>query len=74
MPNPNFRFQFNLSKPSESWKGKKGYVQDMLADFVPRPNEKDFYICGLKKMIEGVTEKLTALGVPTTQIHYERFD
>lgn len=72
--NSNFHFQFNLSKPSNSWKGKKGYVQDMIADFVPNPKGSDFYICGLKKMIEGVTEKLTALGVPNTQIHYERYD
>lgn len=72
--NPNFHYQFNLSKPSPSWTGKKGYVQDMIADFVPKPSEKDFYICGLKKMIEGVTEKLQSLGVPTEQIHFERYD
>jgi len=70
----NFRYQFNLSKPGPTWKGKQGYVQDMIADFVSAPQDKDFYICGLKKMIDAVIEKLASLGVPSTQVHFERFD
>jgi ferredoxin-NADP reductase len=72
--NKNFHYLFNLSRPADSWKGKKGYVQDMLEEFVPNLKEKDFYICGLVKMIEAVTAKLTSLGVPATQVHFERYD
>jgi ferredoxin-NADP reductase len=72
--NNNFKALFTLSKPSENWKGKKGYVQDAVGDFVPEPEKKDFYICGLVKMIDSVVEKLTSLGVSKDQIHFERYD
>jgi len=72
--NTSFRKRFTLSRPHETWTGKKGYVQDALADFISSPAEKDYYICGLVKMIDGVAEKLQQMGVPKEQIHFERFD
>lgn len=72
--NKNFKYFFTLSKPSANWKGAKGYVQEKIAEFVPNPAEKDFYICGLSPMINAVQEKLLALGVPKEQIHFEKFD
>lgn len=71
---PNFKAVFTLSRPDESWKGKKDYVQDVVGDFVPDLPNKDIYICGLVKMINAVSEKLQSLGVPKEQIHYERYD
>jgi ferredoxin-NADP reductase len=71
---PNFKVLFTLSKPTAAWKGKKGYVQEQVADFIPEPAKKDFYICGLSKMISDVEAKLISLGVPKEQIHFERYD
>lgn len=69
---PNFKVLFTLSRGE--WSGTRGYVQDCIQNFAPEPAGKDFYICGLVKMIEAVTQKLTSLGVPQTQIHFERYD
>ena len=71
---PNFKALFTLSQPDESWKGKKGYVQDAVLDFVPDLPGKDIYICGLVRMIDGVAAKLQSAGVPKEQIHFERYD
>lgn len=70
---PNFKYLFTLSKP-EKWKGEKGYVQDKIQNFVPDLKNKDYFICGLSNMINGVQEKLLSLGVPAAQIHFEKFD
>ena len=72
--NKNLKVLFTLSRPSEKWTGPKGYVQDKIAEFVPAPAAKDFYICGLSPMINAVQEKLLSLGVPKEQIHFEKFD
>lgn len=71
---PGFKFLPVVSRPDGLWKGKTGYVQDAVADFVPNLPAKDIYICGLVKMIDAVSQKLASLGVPKEQIHYERYD
>ena len=48
--------------------------QEKIAEFVPDLSSKDFYICGLSPMINGVQEKLLSLGVPKEQIHFEKYD
>ena len=72
--NSNFKHFFTLSRPTNQWQGSKGYVQEKISDFVPNPKDKDFYICGLSKMINDVQAKLLELGVPKEQIHYEKYD
>lgn len=71
---PEFRSLMTLSRPTDSWTGPKGYVQDKITELVPDLSEKDFYICGLVKMINGVSEKLESLGVAKERIHFERYD
>ncbi len=68
----NFKALFTLSRAE--WGGAKGYVQDHVQAFVPEPAGKNYYICGLKNMIDAVEQKLLSLGVPKEQIHFERFD
>jgi len=70
--NPRFRYFFTLSRAD--WSGPKGYVQDKIQEFVADVQNKNFYICGLVKMINAVQEKLLSLGVPQDQIHFERYD
>lgn len=69
----NFKLCLTLSRP-EKWAGAKGYVQDQIESFVPDVKNKHFFICGLSPMINAVNQKLLSLGVPATQIHFEKFD
>jgi ferredoxin-NADP reductase len=71
---PQFHVMHTLSRAAEAWKGPRGYVGEWVGQFVPSPVDKDFFICGLNKMITDVSAKLKSLGVPDTQIHFERYD
>ncbi len=70
----NFKFHFVLSRPSDNWKGLKGYVQNQIEhlNYVKIPT--DFYMCGNGMMIKDVKEKLAAKGIGPSQIIYEAFD
>lgn len=72
--NPNFKLLLTLSRPTDKWKGPKGYVQEHITDVITKPSDHDFFICGLSNMINGVQDKLLSLGVPKEQIHYEKYD
>ena len=61
---PNFDFNFVLSRPSESWTGKKGYVQTPTT----------FYLCGNGGLIKETKEKLTQQGFDSTKVWAEAFD
>lgn len=52
-----------LSQPSDSWQGRTGYVQNALEeDGVPVPRNTGALLCGMKGMVESVTEILTKAG------------
>jgi ferredoxin-NADP reductase len=76
---PNFKYEITISRPSDEWKGRKGYVQEILKDVVgampeAERNSTDTYICGLNNMVSGVRDTLTGLGVDPKQIIFERYD
>lgn len=48
----NFEYEFVLSRPSESWSGKKGYVQNFLESFDYKKTPTTFYLCGNGGMIK----------------------
>jgi len=53
-----------VSQPSDSWKGKSGYVQNALEeDGVTDPKSTGALLCGMKEMAVAVTEVLTKAGV-----------
>ncbi|GLI03199.1 ferredoxin reductase family protein [Phytohabitans aurantiacus] len=49
------------------------FAPENLAAAVPDITERDIYVCGPLPMTEAVLRSLKALGVPTRQIHAERF-
>jgi len=58
-----------LSRPTESWKGRTGYIQNALEeDGVPVPRNSGVLLCGMKGMTEAVTEILTKAGVNSGRI------
>lgn len=65
-----------LSRGSDAWTGRRGYVQTHLAELVERHDGAcDVYVCGLSKMVKDVRKQLKGeLGMTKDKIHSERFD
>lgn len=71
----NFDYEFVLSRPSESWKGKKGYIQHFIKDFDYKNIDTTFYLCGNGGMIKEVKQQLIEVdGFDKAHIHSEAFD
>lgn len=70
---PNFRLTLTLSQPDDNWQGKRGHVGDHLFTDEQNLSGSDFYLCGNKNMITDMRTRLTAAGVPPTQIKFELF-
>ncbi|MFH1325378.1 MAG: FAD-dependent oxidoreductase [archaeon] len=70
----NFRFYNVLSQPKNKNLKMRGYVQDFLGKYIPKNFGGDFYVCGLKEMVNAVKEKLISLGFPEKDIFYEKYD
>lgn len=77
---PRFRYVPTLSRPTEDWEGRRGYVQTHLpalaADLAALGGAPPhYYVCGLTKMIDDVRRTLKeTLGVDRRCIHTERYD
>ena len=77
---PNFHYIVTLSRPEDSWKGARGYVQEHMRRIVEsRPESErknlDAYICGLNDMISATRKMLKEdLGWDRKQIVFERYD
>jgi len=71
---PHFRFWPTLTRPEAGWKGRQGRVQAHLAEAVGERRDLDFYLCGLKEMVNDVRAVLKGLGFDRKQIFYEKYD
>lgn len=72
---PRFRWEVTLSRPSEVWKGCKGYVQDHVDACVYDPQASRYFLCGRAAMIEAVRTHLKErCGVDRKRIRTEKFD
>jgi CDP-4-dehydro-6-deoxyglucose reductase, E3 len=49
---PQFHYEFIVDTPSDSWKGKRGYVTDYLKDFDLKGVDTLVYLCGNPAMIK----------------------
>ena len=70
----DFKFEYVLSRPLETWTGKKGYVQNFIHEFDFMNTQTTFYLCGNGGMIKGVKEILEKEEFDKTRIHSEAFD
>jgi CDP-4-dehydro-6-deoxyglucose reductase, E3 len=71
----DFKFDYVLSRPSDSWTGKKGYVQHFLPEFDYKNIDTTFYLCGNGGMIKEVKQQLIERdGFDKTKIFAEAFD
>jgi ferredoxin-NADP reductase len=72
----DFRFEPTLSRGSDDWRGRRGYVQLHLHELVNTlGGECDVYVCGLNRMIREVRRVLKEeLKFTRDRIHTERYD
>jgi ferredoxin-NADP reductase len=71
---PQFRFVPTLTQPSETWHGRTGRVQTHLDEVIAGRTDIDFYLCGLKPMVDDVRGILKGMGFDRKQIRYEKYD
>lgn len=71
----NFKFEYVLSRPSETWTGKKGYIQNFIQEFDYKNIPTTFYLCGNGAMIKDVKHQLIEVdGFDKSKIWAEAFD
>lgn len=70
----DFKFEYILSRPSESWSGRKGYIQNFISDFNYIQTPTTFYLCGNNAMIKDTLQILDSQGFDKNFVHKEAFD
>lgn len=71
---PDFKYDYVLSRSSDGWKGKKGYIQNFISEFDYLKIPSTFYLCGNGAMIKDVKTILEQEGFDKTRIFSEAFD
>jgi CDP-4-dehydro-6-deoxyglucose reductase, E3 len=72
---PRFSYQVTLSRGSNAWTGRTGWVQAHLAEALRGMASPHVFICGLSAMVQDVRGKLKAeLGLDRRFVHSERYD
>lgn len=70
---PNFSAVLTLTRPSSSWKGLTGRVQEHLKDGTFDVTDAKFYICGRREMVTEVRALLSEMGAKKEDVHFEQF-
>ena len=71
----DFDYSFVLSRPSDTWTGKKGYIQNFIHEFDYQKTPTTFYLCGNGGMIKDVKAQLIEReGFDKGRIFSEAFD
>lgn len=70
----DFQWEFVLSRPQDSWTGKKGYVQNFIKEYEYLKIPTTFYLCGNGGMIKEVKATLAAENFDPKKIWVEAFD
>ncbi|MBK7580278.1 MAG: oxidoreductase [Myxococcales bacterium] len=69
---PRFRYEPTLTQPQNGWSGRRGRVQDHLAELVSPLANAHVYLCGLSEMVVDCTRVLTTeLGLAASRISTE---
>lgn len=72
---PNFEYHYVLSRPTDTWNGRRGYVQDCLKNFDYKNTPTTFYMCGNGAMIKDVKKQLFEVdGIDKSKVWAEAFD
>ena len=73
---PGFHFHPTLTSPPPAWPGHVGRVQALVDRLLiePRRTDVDVYVCGLRRMVDDVRDRLKAAGWARKKLHQERYD
>lgn len=72
---PRLRVEVTLSRAPAAWTGRRGHVQEHVAELVRPVTPAQVYVCGLSKMVQDVRRILKEeLGLDRKAIHSERYD
>jgi CDP-4-dehydro-6-deoxyglucose reductase, E3 len=77
---PHVGVEVTLSRPSEAWTGRRGYVQLHVRELYERLASAGLgaphaFVCGLERMVGSVRELLRKdMGLPRACVHSERYD
>lgn len=75
---PNFKITVAISRPQEGWTGEKGRVTDFLErNFTSGyldAKRLQIYICGVGDMVQDVKDLCIQKGVPTEEVHFEKYN
>lgn len=64
----------NVVSDDPAFLGEQGKIdQEKIKRLVPDAVNRDVYVCGPPPMMNGVIQALKDMGVPATQIHFEKF-
>lgn len=70
----NFNYYPTLSRSSENWKGRKGYVHEIYKELYKNSPDAQFYLCGWDAMISEAKNNLKELGYQRRDILFEKYD
>jgi len=72
---PDFRFIPALSKPApeDAWEGEVGLITEVVGRHCPDGAGKESYLCGSPGMIDACIKVLTAHGMASDRIFYDKF-
>lgn len=73
LPLVGVNFYKVLSKPNKEWKGKTGYVQDVLLSITNDLSDCVVYACGSNDMIESAKKVLMANGLNEADFYSDAF-
>jgi NAD(P)H-flavin reductase len=72
--NSKFQFWPTLSRPEDTWTGRRGHVQEHVLEALGDRRDMDIYICGMKAMVDDMRKQLKALGLDRKRIVFEKYD
>ncbi len=71
--NSNFKFYKVLSRTPDEKYEYRGHVQDFIEKFIENKENYEYYICGLKQMVEDVNKKLIEFKISKDKIFFEKY-
>lgn len=69
-----FHFVPTLTQPGPEWSGRTGRVQAHLEEVIAGRVDLDFYLCGMRAMVDEVRSILKGMGFDRKQIRAEKYD
>ena len=72
---PDFTFIPALSAPApeDGWEGETGLITEVVGRHVKDASKAEAYLCGNPLMIDACVKMLGAMGMPETNIFYDKF-